>query len=45
MTGKDLVTVIVNPAFYLSIKMDELDDFSRVVSQLQFVVQKLGVEV
>ena len=29
MNGKDPATVIVNPAFSLSIKMSELDDFER----------------
>ena len=29
MTGKDSVNGIVNPAFSLSIKMDDIDDFSR----------------
>ena len=45
MTGKDPVAVIVNPYFFLSVKMAEPDDFSRDISQIQFVGQELGVDV
>ena len=34
MTGKDPVTIIVNPYFSLSIKMAGLDYFKREMSQL-----------
>ena len=45
MTEKDPVTGIVNPAFSLSIKMSELDDFEREISQLQSVGHELDFEV